>query len=144
MTDPDVGRPFYESWQFWWQMLMFVGIVVNGIYSWWATREKVTGRRFAALEKEVAKKRVTDIALKGIDAVREKRCLDHLNKTHKLELSAKGIEVEIKNMPGQKSVDELHGRITDLAKEVSKMDGSVKGLTNQVALISEYIMKEKG
>jgi uncharacterized phage infection (PIP) family protein YhgE len=141
MTDPNAVRPFYESWQFWWQMLMLVGIVVNGIYSWWVSREKVTGRRFAALEKEVSK-RVTETALKESDTVREKRCLDHLKKTHTLELSVKGIEVGIENMPGQKSVNELHGRVTDLAKEVSKMDGSLKGLSNQVNLIHEYIIKE--
>lgn len=143
MTDPNAGRPFYESWQFWWQMLMFVGIAVNGIYSWWNNREKVTGRRFAALENEVSK-RVTDTALKQIDAAREKRCSDHRLQTRKLELTVKGIEVEIENMPGQNSINDLHGRVTDLAKSVSKMDGSLKGLSNQVNLIHEYIMKEKG
>lgn len=143
MTDPDTGRSFFQSWQFWWQILMFVGVAANGVYSWWNNREKVTGRRFAALEKEVSK-RVTDAALKEIDAVREKRCSEHLMKTHNLELAVKGIEVEIEKMPGQNSINDLHSRVTELLGNVNEMKGSVKGLSNQVTLIHEFIMREKG
>lgn len=139
MIDP--GKPFYENWQFWWQTLMMIGIAGNWIYSWWTSREKVTARRFADLEKEVTQ-RVTNAALEKIDERREALCLLHLERTSKLEMLVAQNRSDITHLPGHDNLNKIHGRVDAVQKELSTMNGRLEGIGHTVNLINEFLIRE--
>ena len=139
MIDP--GKPFYLAWQFWLQMVMFIGIVANGVYSWWSNREKVTAGKFTDLEKDVAR-RVTEQALKDLNADRELRCNAHQKRTGDLALSVNTLTAEMKALPGHANLNKLHGRVDAVQKELSTMNGRLEGIGRTVELINEFLIKE--
>ena len=46
MTNP----PDYTAARFWMDAGQLIGLIIIGVYTWWANREKVTTARFAGLE----------------------------------------------------------------------------------------------
>jgi hypothetical protein len=109
-------------------------------YTWWCNREKVTARRFEALEKDVSK-RVTDEALKAIEHEREANCDLHEQRTRKVEQDLARIGNDIRHMPNHADLARIHGRIDEVHGAVREMSGSVKGIGHQVTLILEEMLK---
>lgn len=138
MSDP---KPFYLAWQFWWQVLMLVLVSANWIYSWWTNREKVTGRRFADLEKEVGR-RVKKTALDAMTVKREELCAKHHARTSGLELTVSTMTAEMRAMPGHANLNKLHGRVDAIQKELSTMNGRMEGFGRTLELINEFLLKE--
>lgn len=110
-------------------------------YTWWCNREKVTARRFEALERDVAK-RVTDEALKAVENEREANCDLHELRTRKLEQDVARIGNDIRHMPNHADLARIHGRIDEVHGSVREQTGLVKGIGHQVNLILEAMVKQ--
>lgn len=110
------------------------------VYTWWCNREKVTARRFEALEKDVAE-RVTNAALKAMEVEREASCDRHEERTHKIETDLARIGNELRHMPNHNDLARIHGRIDDVHGSVREQTGLVKGISHQVNLILEEMVK---
>ena len=111
-----------------------------GIYTWWCNREKVTARRFEALEKDVAR-RVTDEALRTLNKERDDDCAAHEARTQKMEMDLARIGSELRHMPSHNDLARLHGRIDEMHGALREQNGLVKGIGHQVNLILEEMMK---
>jgi hypothetical protein len=111
------------------------------IYTWWCNREKVTARRFEALEKDVSK-RVTDEALKAIEHEREANCDLHEQRTRKVEQDVARIGNDIRHMPNHADLARIHGRIDEVHGSVREQTGLVKGIGHQVNLILEAMVNK--
>lgn len=110
------------------------------VYTWWCNREKVTARRFEALEKDVAD-RITAAALKAVEAERDANCERHEERTHKLETDLARIGSELRHMPSHADLARIHGRIDEVHGSVREQTGLVKGIGHQVNLILEAMVK---
>ncbi len=42
-------------WKFWIDIVVLIVVGLNFVFTWWSNREKVTNKRFAALEERTAK-----------------------------------------------------------------------------------------
>lgn len=110
------------------------------VYTWWSNREKVTARRFAALEKEVAT-RITSEALRSMEKEREAGCDLHEQRTKTIELDLKRIENELRHVPNHNDLSRIHGRIDEMHGSLRELAGGVKGLGHQMNLVLEELIK---
>ena len=130
----------YSAWKFWFDVLQLLGTLALGIYVWWSNREKVTARRFATLEREVAV-RVTAEALKTIEGDRLANCKQHDARTKKLEMDLTRIDSNLKHMPSHDDLSRIHSRIDEVHGSVREQTGLVKGIDHQVTMILEAMVK---
>lgn len=129
------------DWRMTYSVAKDVLLLAAVIYTWWCNREKVTARRFEALEKDVSK-RVTDEALRSLDAQRDASCDRHEERTHKLETDLARIGNELRHMPSHADLARIHGRIDEVHGSVREQTGLVKGIGHQVNLILEAMVKQ--
>uniref|UniRef100_A0A6H2A4T7 Uncharacterized protein n=1 Tax=viral metagenome TaxID=1070528 RepID=A0A6H2A4T7_9ZZZZ len=130
----------YAGLRFWMDVVQMVGIGALGIYTWWSNREKVTAKRFTALEKEMTK-RVTEDAIVNMEAARKENCSLHLARTASLELTMTRIDSEQKNSPGRTDINELHARVTSVVSRAENLAGRLEGIVHNVELINEHLME---
>lgn len=109
-------------------------------YTWWSNREKVTARRFAALEKDVGS-RITAEALRTMEKEREAGCDQHEQRTKSIELELKCIENELRHVPNHNDLSRIHGRIDEMHGALRELAGGVKGLGHQMNLVLEELIK---
>lgn len=144
----------YPAWKFYLDLLRDVGFVVMGIYVWWSNREKVTSRRFAALEKEVAE-RIKHSDLERAKEQRDKQCLLHqqdikdfekgnLSRLGDAEKTIERIGGEIRNLPQHRHIQELSGRVEQINGGVEKVAGRLDGLARAVDLMNEFLINQGG
>ncbi|WP_321532280.1 hypothetical protein [uncultured Desulfuromonas sp.] len=53
----------YSAWQFWLNLIIAIGVVLNTAYTWWSNRSKVTAKTFAehAAQLENIRNRMTKV-----------------------------------------------------------------------------------
>lgn len=147
---PVTPPPSYDAYKFYLDIVVLLGVLGNTGYTWWSNREKVTSRRFAALENEVSE-RVKLADLKEIRAQRDKKCEEHKNdmkdftsgNTNRLGDAEKKIErigAEIRNLPQHRHIQDLSGRIDLLHGDVHEVAGSLKGISRAVDLMNEFLI----
>lgn len=128
--------PDYTAWRFWLDVLQVAGLVALGLYSWWRDREKVTAKRFQALEKDVAT-RVTAADLKSMEEKQAERCGRHKARTGQLEM-------DVRQLPGRAEIVGLSSDIRALTEKMGRMEGRLEGLNRLADLINEHLInKEK-
>jgi hypothetical protein len=133
----------YVAWSFWREIIVLGGLVANIVYTWWINREKVTAKRFAALEKDVAQ-RVTKADLEAIVANQGAPCRTHLSRTIGLEDRATRAELEIKHLPNHADLAKLSSRIEEIHADLHEIAGGVSGLRRAVDLMNEYLINNGG
>lgn len=55
MTPPTTEVFDYRAWQFWLNVIIAIGVLLNTVYTWWSNRSKVNSTRFNDLEKRITK-----------------------------------------------------------------------------------------
>jgi len=133
----------YGSWRFWMDIVQFAGIMVIGVYQWWANKQRVTAKRFLSLEKEVAK-RVHEKKMAETLAEKNNECLRHLARTAHAEASVIKLEADLKNAPSHRNLERIHARLDDLTGQMGTINGSLTGIRRSVELINEHLIKEGG
>ncbi|WP_027714910.1 DUF2730 family protein [Desulfuromonas sp. TF] len=133
----------YTAWRFWFDILQVGGLVALGVYSWWKDREKVTSKRFAAMEREVAERATKAALAKAVESMRAP-CQRHLERTDNLEERATRVEGEIRHLPSQSDHKELARRIEDVHADLHEITGALKGLTRAVDLMNEHLLNGGG
>lgn len=128
------------DWRMAYSVAKDVLLLAAVIYTWWCNREKVTARRFEALEKDVSV-RVTAEALKAVEVEREANCNLHEQRTRKIEQDVARIGNELRHMPNHNDLARIHGRIDEVHGSVREQTGLVKGISHQVNLILEEMVK---
>lgn len=161
--------PDYPRWKFYMDLSQLAGTVAVFIYVWWSNREKVTSKRFAVLEKEVAERvklqcfsaleqavteRVKQTDLKESLSERNKQCLLHKQDIKQYEqetgerirTNEKKIErigAEIRNLPQHRHITELSVRVEQLHGDVHEVIGALPGLKRAVDLMNEFLINRK-
>ena len=140
----------YPQWKFYLDLLQMIGTVGVAMYVWWSNREKVTSRRFAALENEVAARvKLTD--LDKVRALRDQKCAEHkqdmkeftngnLTRLGDAEKKIERIGSEIRNLPQHRHIMDLSTRIEQLHGDVHEVSGSLKGISRAVDLMNEFLI----
>ena len=134
--DADYGR-----WKLWLDVVQLLAISGVWLYTWWMNREAVTAKRFAALEKEVGA-RATEDAMRIAEENRDDRCALHLARTGSLELAVTRIDTEVHGLPGTAGLNEVHGRVTDVQRQLSEMNGHLDAIGRTVGLIQEHLLRD--
>lgn len=137
MTTP---QPDYVAWKFWLDILQLIGLIVIGVYTWWANSNKATNKRFARLEAEV-RSRVTSDALDGLEKERQTNCGLHRNRTSSIEKELQGISGEIKHLPKQEDVARVHARMDSVSNEMNQVVGELKATRRQLDLVLEELLR---
>ncbi len=130
----------YNAWKFWLDIAQLIGLIVIGLYTWWANREKVNSKRFKTLETKVGD-RVTKVALDAIEKEREERCERHRERTGSIEGEMKGFKADLKHLPTKDDIGRVHARMDTVASEIDQAVGELRATTRQVNLVLESLLQ---
>lgn len=168
MTPSVQATTTLSEWKIYIDIVVLIIVAGNSFYTWWSGREKVTSKRFAALEKEVAQRSTVDAAVEQARQIQELEskfrnvpscCNSHNDTTgrldghntrlgqHKEMLNA--IEGELKHLPTNKDLGVLHEKIntvnahlSDLKAEVNKVVGAMPGVTHLTEMMNEFLLNQ--
>jgi hypothetical protein len=129
----------YTAWRFWFDILQIGGLIALGAYSWWRDREKVTSKRFAALERQVSD-RLSNTAHTSIEEKRDSDCLAHKARTTEIEMVINRVGSEIRNMPSRQEMAGLSHDITLLTSQIGRLEGRLEGLNRVADLMNEFLI----
>lgn len=133
----------YTAWRFWFDVLQLLGTLAIGIYVWWTSREKITSQRFAALEKEVAK-RISPADLDDARAKRDKQCAEHRQETTTLNKAYADLSREVSHLPTRSEVKELSDSMRSLTEKIGNLNGRMSGVNRAVDLINQFLIEQGG
>lgn len=120
------------DWKLVYGILRVVLLVAVLIYTWWVNREKVTAKRFANVEREVAK-RLSLSEHQVLDEKQKKQCEEHERRTGKAEQDLRRLEAEIRHLPTSRDLSDLNGKL-------SSIEGTLSGLRRAVDLMNEHLL----
>lgn len=129
----------YTAWRFWFDILQIGGLIALGVYSWWRDREKVTSKRFTALEKQVSD-RLSSSAHTSIEEKRDGDCIAHKARTTENEMLLSRIGSEIRNMPNRQEMAGLSHDITLLTSQIGRLEGRLEGINRVADLMNEFLI----
>lgn len=115
MTDID-----YKALTFWLHIFEFICIGVVALYSWLANRYKANNDAIQALGTTVRNE------VNGLD--------DRVIK----------IEETINHLPTHDDVAKLHRRVDECAQAITKLEGTVGQMNNNVRMIHQHLLSSKG
>ncbi|MBS9780889.1 MAG: DUF2730 family protein [Gammaproteobacteria bacterium] len=105
-------------WKFIFDMAQTVFMVGISIYVWIITKHKVNADKINQLED------------------------NHNQEIHDIKNRLTHIETTIKHMPDREQISRIHRRIDDLSQGVSRMEGELKGLTDDSAMILQTLIEQ--
>lgn len=129
----------YTAWRFWIDLLQIGGLIALGVYSWWRDREKVTSKRFAALERQVSD-RLSSTAHSSIEERRDGDCSAHKARTAEIEIGLSRVGSEIRNMPNRQEMAALSHDITLLTSQIGRLEGRLEGINRVADLMNEFLI----
>lgn len=130
----------YQAWQFWFNVIQFLGLLALGIYTWWINREKVNAKRFKGLEDDV-KERVTKVALEAFEKERERNCQRHRERTGSIEGELKKLGSDISHLPTQADIGRVYDRVHEVARDMDQAVGELKSTRHQLHLVLEELLR---
>jgi len=133
----------YDAWRFWREIVVLGIVAANFVYTWWVNREKVTAKRFTALEAQVAE-RLSVIKHDEIDAENAAECRIHRERTDLIGQEMRRIDSELRHLPNHNDIGRIHARMDELNGALREMVGGMKALNNSVALINEHLLSQGG
>jgi outer membrane murein-binding lipoprotein Lpp len=104
----------WGAMKFFLDLLLAVGVVAVGVYTWWVTRGQATKA--------------------AIDAVGER--VDHV------EHRVARVEQDVKHLPTHDDVMDLSAKISNLHGDLRELRGSMKGVERSVQLINEHLINK--
>ncbi|AJF07775.1 DUF2730 family protein [Geoalkalibacter subterraneus] len=142
----------YGAARFWFDVVQLGGLIALGIFSWWRDREKVTSKRFRAVEAAVndrAPKTQVDALRKRLDAVTSPAdCRDHHKRIDEIMAlhgdRIRTVEGEVKHLPNHTDLAKVYRRIDQIHGDVHELVGAVKGLNNNLQLVHEHLLNNRG
>ncbi len=132
----------YEAWRFWMGVAQLVGTLAIGVYVWWTNREKITNKRFRALEKDVAKK-TSEAAVQSLIEKHVPGC-PNAAKAVAMDSKLTRLEAELRSMPGRTEIQHLNDNIAELSNDLGKLHGKLGGINRAVDLINEFLINQGG
>lgn len=132
-----------EYWKFIFQIGQAVATIGVAIYVWWSNREKVTSRRFAALEKEVAE-RLKKADLDEAKTSRDNQCVEHKSKTDALAKAYDHLHIEVSRLPDRREITNLDNSIKELTRELGTLEGRISGINRVADLMNEFLINQGG
>jgi len=149
-----VNPASYAAGKFWLDVILIVINAAIGIYVWYSNREKVTSKRFEALEREVALRVSktemerfhidTKIDMEKAKSNRDARCANHGRETKSLEQSFNHLHLEVSKLPDRKEVKELSDSMQTLAGQLGNLGGRMDGINRAVDLMNEFLIEQGG
>jgi hypothetical protein len=133
----------YSAARFWFDVVQVGGLVALGVYSWWRDREKITAKRFRALEDDV-RSRATQAALAEIEAQRITRCEAHTRRVTDAESAVSRVGAEIRQMPSREELRHLAGGMAELSEKLGKVEGRLDGINRMAELMNEFLINQGG
>lgn len=131
----------YTAWRFWFDVMQVAGLFAIGTLSWWFNREKVTAKRFKALEDDV-KARVTVAALAELEEKRAVRCELHSRRVSDAEGAISRVGTELRNMPSRDELGRLNDGIAHLSEKLGKVEGRLDGINRAADLMNEFLINQ--
>ena len=87
----------YDAWRFWREIVVLGIVAANFVFTWWVNREKVTAKRFAALEIQVAERLSVD-KHDEIDADHTAECRRHRERTELISQELRRVDNELRHL----------------------------------------------
>lgn len=131
----------YDAWRFWREVVVLGIVAANFVYTWWVNREKVTAKRFAALEQQVAE-RLSAARHEEMEAENSAECRSHRDRTAQIAQEVHRIDNELRHLPNHNDIGRIHARMDELNGALREMIGGMKALNNSVALINEHLLSQ--
>ncbi len=132
----------YEAWRFWMGVAQLVGTLAIGVYVWWSNREKITNKRFRALETDVAKK-TSAAAVQSLIEKHVPGC-PNVSRTAAVDGKLTRLEAELRSMPGRTEIQHLNDNMSRLSNDMGKLQGKLGGINRAVDLINEFLINQGG
>lgn len=159
-------KPDYAIYKFYIDILVLIVVAGNAVYTWWSNREKVTNKRFAALEGQVKemvskpelqtvrdkrdaqvnelKQRVDNIPavcgghgdMKQCYAELRMRVDGHNDRLGQHKELLNRFEGEFKHLPKHEDLEKIYERINKVAAEVSRISAEVAKVAGAMPGIS--------
>ncbi|MEX0732857.1 MAG: DUF2730 family protein [Aquisalimonadaceae bacterium] len=114
------------SWtaaRFFLDVLILLGFIVMGVYTWWTSRNHVTAAAIAKVDERVAKvdKRMTDS---------ESRIRD--------------VERQVKGLPTHHHLSEMHEKVNAVAGTMNQLLGEQRQMNHTLRLLHEHLLNSGG
>jgi len=133
----------YTAADFWLKALHLIGLVALGIYTWWVNREKVTAKRFRALEDDV-RKRATEQAVAEIERRRIERCEAHMARVAEAERAISKLGTEVTHMPSRSELGRMTDTLTQISRKLGNLEGRLDGINRVAGLMNEFLIGQGG
>jgi hypothetical protein len=131
----------YGAARFWFDVAQVGGLIALGAYSWWRDREKITAKRFKALEDDVAA-RVSSKALEEIEQKRVQACDLHRRRVTDMEGAIGRMETEVRYLPSRAELSHLTDGMKQLAAQLGKVEGRLDGINRAADLMNEFLINQ--
>jgi hypothetical protein len=132
----------YSAWQFWVNSAVLIGMAANLTYTWWTNREKITSKRFRALEDAVAEK-ITSAQARELISQHEPGC-PNVNRTIEAEKSLQRIGGEVRSLPSRLEIHQLDHTLSALGGKLSKLEGRLDSVDRILNLMNEFLINQGG
>lgn len=102
----------YNALQFWLGLVNLLGVVVIGIYTWWAGRDRATASAIAAVNQRVEQN----------------------------EREIYRLDLQVKDSLRLKDLSDLYESVSDINREMGAFSANLKAANDQLRLHQEFLM----
>jgi len=131
----------YVAWRFWTDIGQTFATVAIGIYVWWDKRGIKTTQRFEALETWKTEKTPVIEDLIEEKETRGAACARHQDRTSKLEIDQRSLQIDISHLPNRQDQAELSKQIVGLTEKLATLDGRLIGINRAVDLLNQHHLR---
>ena len=138
--------PNYSAWQFYLNIVVALGVVLNTGYTWLSNRKKGNDKRFTALEASLDSKIGKEQANEYLG-----RCTAHREQTDSLENQVRAtesalqlLEQEIKYLPSSTEIQQLNSNMVSVAEKMGKLEGRLDSVDRTLGLMNEFLINQGG
>ena len=136
----------YSAWQFYLNIVVALGVVLNTGYTWLSNRKKGNDKRFTALEASLDSKIGKEEANEYLG-----RCTAHREQTDSLENQVRAtesalqlLEQEIKYLPSSTEIQQLNSNMVSVAEKMGKLEGRLDSVDRTLGLMNEFLINQGG
>lgn len=119
--------PDYEALKFYLSLLNVLGVLVVGIYTWWTNRDRATQAAIAAVREELSER---------LDIV--------VDRVHTAVARVAEVEHDVSERLKLSDLADLYQGMNTLGREMGAMTAELKAVSRQMAIHSEYLLRNGG
>lgn len=131
----------YSAWRFWIDIGHTCLTLALGGYVWVDKRQVKTTERFSKLETWQTEHAPAIKTLIEAEAKREAGCEKHKERTEKLELDQKEMQIDIRHLPSRQDLADLSKQIGGLTEKLGTLDGRLTGINRAVDLLNQHHLR---